>query len=376
MKTKLDYYQRYSDAHNHPKFKALRAQYRNLDNGWGAEGRFWAINDMIARSEGCKLDVTKLYVKADIADTLGMSFDELDKFLLFLISEKCRLLKEVEPGIYTAEILQENLEIALKERKRAKDRKGTSKSPEIIQSSVENNESSGELVKSSVAKESKEKESKEKEIKENKIKQQKEAEDLNNSPSNILTENYKEKPELMFIRYWNKHGSEHEVALVKNFIKEHGIKKVTYAFHESMEHDAKNIAYVRSILNNLKDKILPSEAKADAERLEKMSIQNKKQEKEQLKQLEAEQKEAEKKMINELWGKYRTFSKEKINDIKLKKLKKNLDENNYMSASLIVAEIEYGIGNEQKTENDKTLKGSYDFQSIGERINKFRFKTY
>src|SRR4030067_2085558 len=102
MKNNLDYYQHYSNSHQHPKFKMLRVKY-----GWAGEGRFWALNNMIAEAENCMLDLNKEYNKASIAVDLGLSIDELNEFLQYLL-EKCNLIIS-DAGIITTGIVRENL---------------------------------------------------------------------------------------------------------------------------------------------------------------------------------------------------------------------------------------------------------------------------
>ena len=160
MKNNLNYYQHYSDSHNHPKFKMLRAKY-----GWEGEGKFWALNNMIAKSENCQLDLSKNYNKATIAIDLGFTLEEFEEFMDYLSNPKeCNLLKK-NRNIYTADLLQENFENVSFEREKARDRKRKRKSSgKNIESSGELSESSGEKRQSSRLKESKVKEKKESKV--------------------------------------------------------------------------------------------------------------------------------------------------------------------------------------------------------------------
>jgi len=114
VKNNIEYYQHFADAHNHPKFKTLRVKY-----GWEGEGRFWALNNMIADAENCLLDLEKKYNKAAVASDLGMNLEDFDAFIQYLIDE-CSLLY-VENGCITTEIVQENLARVVHNRKKAAD---------------------------------------------------------------------------------------------------------------------------------------------------------------------------------------------------------------------------------------------------------------
>lgn len=167
MKTNLDYYSRRTDAYRHAKFKTLRISYGGGTDGWAAEGRFWALNDIIAESEMCQIDLSKTRNKAMIADVLGMSFPDLEAFIKILISEDVELLFEIEPGIFSTKKVQETLASVLAEREKARDRwsKGTKN-----KSSSENSDTSDEGLKTSPEVEHKVKESKVKESKVNESK--------------------------------------------------------------------------------------------------------------------------------------------------------------------------------------------------------------
>jgi len=102
MKDNLEFYQHYTDADQHPKFKMLRVQF-----GWSGEGKFWALNNRIAQAKGCKLDISKKYNKAAVASDLNFNIKEFDEYIDFLIHD-CELVDEVEAGVITTEIVQEN----------------------------------------------------------------------------------------------------------------------------------------------------------------------------------------------------------------------------------------------------------------------------
>lgn len=119
MKKNLDYYQHYTRADQHPKFKMLRVEF-----GWEGDGRFWAINNRIGLAENCCLDLSKKYNKSSMASDLGMSLKELDSFLDFLADpEGCGLIRYCEDGkSITTDIIQENYERVMGDRAAARDR--------------------------------------------------------------------------------------------------------------------------------------------------------------------------------------------------------------------------------------------------------------
>lgn len=167
MKTNLEWYPHRKDSHRHPKFKLLRTLYGSGDLGWAMEGRFWALNNLIADSSECKLDISKTRNKAVVAEELGLPLTELETFISRLISPDVELLFEVEPGIYTTKKIADALENTLSERERSRTKKGKGKKTEGNDESTEElSKSTGELlyrVKESKVKESRREESKVKE---------------------------------------------------------------------------------------------------------------------------------------------------------------------------------------------------------------------
>lgn len=162
MKNNIEYYQHFVNSHTHGKFKTLRVKY-----GWEGEGKFWALNNMIADSENCKLDLSKTYLKSSIAIDLNFTIDQFDEFISYLYNE-CKLIN-IRKGILTTGITQENLERVMADRQRARKRV-----------SGEKEKSSGEKLSYSA-----EQNKKEKKIKLNKIKiKEEDQQQLNN----ILTQ--------------------------------------------------------------------------------------------------------------------------------------------------------------------------------------------
>jgi len=142
MKKNLDYYQHDANSHNHPKFKMLRLRYK-----WEGEGKFWALNNMVAKSESCKLNLNKGYNKAIIASDLDFNMEEFDEFLKYLAKD-CKLIK-MKGGVITTETTQENYERVHGDRVEARkryERKTSAKISEVPKTSGENSKTSGEKV--------------------------------------------------------------------------------------------------------------------------------------------------------------------------------------------------------------------------------------
>lgn len=145
MKNNIEYYPHDADAHNNPKFFTLRIKY-----GWGGEGMFWALNNLIAKSSECRLDVSSVMRKAPIADLFKMDFEQLEEFLQYVRTE-CQLI-EYEDGIVTTSRLTDTYERVSAQREKARSRKGPKKP-----SSVEKGKSSGELYNKGKERKGKEK---------------------------------------------------------------------------------------------------------------------------------------------------------------------------------------------------------------------------
>lgn len=115
-------------SYHHWKFQALRKTY-----GWAGEGKFWALNCIIATAEGCMLDLTEPEVRNMLVTELGFGNEkELLWFITFLISDECRLLKEKKKLLIVTDVTTETLKAAVKKAKRnAKDyMKRRSKTPD------------------------------------------------------------------------------------------------------------------------------------------------------------------------------------------------------------------------------------------------------
>jgi len=149
MKKNIEYYPHKTESHRHPKFKMLRSTFGNGVAGWAAEGRFWALNNIIASSEDCQLNLTKKRNRGVYADELGMSINEFDEFIEMLKSEDIELIKEVSPGVYITDIVLETYDAVSRERQTARSRQSKKEanitdSGEELENSDEELENSGE----------------------------------------------------------------------------------------------------------------------------------------------------------------------------------------------------------------------------------------
>ncbi|MGB5896527.1 MAG: hypothetical protein WBG58_20310 [Ignavibacteriaceae bacterium] len=116
MKNNLTFYSHYVDAHNHWKFKLLRSLL-----GWEAEGRFWALNNMIAATDECILKINKKNIRACVISDLSMDEESFTNFLNVL-SHDCELLINLDGNITTG-LVRDSLKLVMKERESARIRK-------------------------------------------------------------------------------------------------------------------------------------------------------------------------------------------------------------------------------------------------------------
>jgi hypothetical protein len=166
MKNNISFYRHEVTSHNHWKFKTLRRKYT-----WEGEGKFWALNNIIADAECCMLDLSNETKKMAIAADLDFDLSEFDAYIDYL-TNVCRLLK-VENGFYTTEIVQEIYNDVDQKRERQrnwKKEKSTAKSEkstETFQKSTAKTQKSTVDSEQSKVKESKVNKSKEESNKEN-----------------------------------------------------------------------------------------------------------------------------------------------------------------------------------------------------------------
>jgi hypothetical protein len=116
MKNDLPYFSHDNDARNHPKMKALRAQY-----GATGYGQFWMLNELISQAPEAHLDLVRKINRLAVAQELGFNLEELEKFLAFLSDPDIDLVYYVD-GIIWTDRTEENYKSvkAERERKRGK----------------------------------------------------------------------------------------------------------------------------------------------------------------------------------------------------------------------------------------------------------------
>ena len=116
------YFSHDADASDSPKFCALRGRF-----GWAGEGRFWALNGMIARADGCKLDLARGFIRPAIAEKLGLSLTEFDDFITFLSDPQACDLLHNDAGIVWTDRCLEEMEEVVRYRNDDRERKRTGK---------------------------------------------------------------------------------------------------------------------------------------------------------------------------------------------------------------------------------------------------------
>jgi hypothetical protein len=126
MKNDLPYFSHDNNASQHPKMKALIAQY-----GFEGYGRFWALNERIAQSNA-KLDISRKVYKLSLADELKLTNTELDEFINFLADSEIDLIN-YENGIITTDRITENYEFLMCKREKDRER-GKGKNEEEAES--------------------------------------------------------------------------------------------------------------------------------------------------------------------------------------------------------------------------------------------------
>lgn len=86
MKNNISYYRHEVNSHEHWKFKTLRRKYK-----WDGEGKFWALNNMIAESENCILDLSDNDKLTAIATELDFDSKDFIEFIDYLV-HTCKLV--------------------------------------------------------------------------------------------------------------------------------------------------------------------------------------------------------------------------------------------------------------------------------------------
>jgi hypothetical protein len=101
MKSNINFYRHDIDSHADPKFRFIRSKF-----GWAGEGRFWALNNLIAGADQCWLDLRTPKKRKETCLELEMTDEELVAFIEFLRDDVDILVraKESELIVTTARI--------------------------------------------------------------------------------------------------------------------------------------------------------------------------------------------------------------------------------------------------------------------------------
>jgi hypothetical protein len=124
MKKNLEWYRHEVNSNNHWKFKMLRVLYQKEFgvDGWAGEGRFWALNNEIAKSELCQLSLSDEIKKLSIAADLGFTPDQFDTFLNILIKQ-CKLVKKTPQGLLITDHTQTSFSVIQEDREYFREKK-------------------------------------------------------------------------------------------------------------------------------------------------------------------------------------------------------------------------------------------------------------
>jgi hypothetical protein len=122
MKSNISFYSHDVDSHNHWKFKTLRRKY-----DWAGEGKFWALNNMIAKSPNCLLDISSTNKKKAVAAELEFTLPKFEEFINFL-ADDCELIN-VKDGVLSSDRTQEDLKRVNRKREGDRDHKSLKNAP-------------------------------------------------------------------------------------------------------------------------------------------------------------------------------------------------------------------------------------------------------
>ena len=117
MKDNLPYFSHDNDASQHPKMRALIAKY-----GYAGYGRFWVLNERIARSPDAFIDISRKVNKLDLAKELDLDENELKEFLDFLADPEIDIIN-ICNGKLTTDRVTELFSKAIEGRKKDRNRR-------------------------------------------------------------------------------------------------------------------------------------------------------------------------------------------------------------------------------------------------------------
>ena len=137
IKDNIGFFSHETDADENRKILILRGVYGGLE-GWAMVAKFWALNCLIGKANGCRLDLNQKGERARVARYLDLSLKELEEYLSILRDE-AELIRD-EGGVIWTEQTQEDLDRARQGRTSARERKALHKaaeSPQLVDKSVD-----------------------------------------------------------------------------------------------------------------------------------------------------------------------------------------------------------------------------------------------
>lgn len=163
-------------------------------------------------------------------------------------------------------------------------------------------------------------------VKKSKVKEIKEEE----TDNNFLEKVFETEPAKLFIMYWRRNPSPHEVFEVKKLIEDHGIEDVKNSFHKAMEQGSEkmNIAYVKGIFKNLLK--------------ERFDLEQKERKQLEMKEAELDRKKDVKiisQKYQELWSRFRKI-KDLLTPLEQDRLIQFLNTNQLDKAETKIEELE------------------------------------
>jgi hypothetical protein len=125
MKNDLPFFSHDNNARNHPKMKALIAEY-----GYEGYGRFWALNEKIAETSGAFINISKKINRLALANELNFDGNELDKFLEFLSDPEIDLIN-IKDNKITTDRISESYKAVINKREKQRKNKQSIDNEEI-----------------------------------------------------------------------------------------------------------------------------------------------------------------------------------------------------------------------------------------------------
>jgi hypothetical protein len=158
VKEDLPFFEHVNNARNHPKMKALIAEF-----GYEGYGRFWALNEKIAETSGAFIDISKRINKLALANELDLDGAGLDKFLEFLSAPDIDLIN-INNGKLTTDRITETYSKVMGKRKIQREKKAKGEKAEIVDENGIIDSENEKIVDENDTEESRREENREEEI--------------------------------------------------------------------------------------------------------------------------------------------------------------------------------------------------------------------